>query len=325
MIRPQIFIGIAALLAGSDVQASKLYARDCSFTWPAYEGDTCETMANNWSISEAEFLSYNPGAVCSALEAGKEYCVEWSGTPPNGPPTPTPIPVASSTRSTLFTSTIRTTPVSSTVRSSTPITTSPSPTPSGACKTTPVGVVTPSPIQTGLVCGCTKFYRVISGDGCWAIANANGITLDDFYAWNPATANECKNLQPDTYVCIGKGTAVTTTPRPTSTGPFIPPICTWDGKIGQYICPTGPVTQRPTTTTTRPTTTTTIRNPPPGPTQTGIPSNCNKWVLQKDGIYCYDMAAAAGITLDRLYALNSALKGDCTGLWPGYAYCIGTS
>ncbi|KAF2824331.1 hypothetical protein CC86DRAFT_420818 [Ophiobolus disseminans] len=140
--------------------------------------------------------------------------------------------------------------------------------------------------DTGLVCGCTKFYRVVSQDGCWAIANANGITLEDFYAWNPATANECKNLQADTYVCIGKGTAVTTIPRPT---------------------------------------TTTTRNPPPGPTQTGIPSNCNKWVMQKDGIYCYDMAAAAGIALDRLYALNPALKGDCTGLWVGYAYCIGTS
>jgi hypothetical protein len=47
--------------------------------------------------------------------------------------------------------------------------------------------------------------------------------------------------------------------------------------------------------------------------------------MQKDGVYCYDMAAAAGITLDRLYALNPALNGDCGGLWPGYAYCIGTS
>jgi hypothetical protein len=46
--------------------------------------------------------------------------------------------------------------------------------------------------------------------------------------------------------------------------------------------------------------------------------------MQQDGIFCYDMAAAAGISLDELYALNPALNGDCSGLWPGYAYCIGT-
>jgi hypothetical protein len=117
-----------------------------------------------------------------------------------------------------------------------------------------------------------------------------------------------------------KPTTTQTTPKPTSSAPFTLVLCSWDPKIGQYICPG--VT---TTTTQRPTTTTPIKNPAPGPTQTGIPSNCNKWVLQKDGVYCYDMAKTAGIALERLYALNPALKSDCSGLWPGYAYCLGTS
>lgn len=34
------------------------------------------------------------------------------------------------------------------------------------------------------------------------------------------------------------------------------------------------------------------------------------------GVYCYDMAVAAGITLDQLYAWNPALNGDYSDLWP---------
>ena len=45
-------------------------------------------------------------------------------------------------------------------------------------------------------------------------------------------------------------------------------------------------------------------------------------MLQKEGVYCYDIAQAAGISLDRLYEWNPALGGDCSGLWPGYAYCV---
>lgn len=44
--------------------------------------------------------------------------------------------------------------------------------------------------------------------------------------------------------------------------------------------------------------------------------------MQKDGVFCYDMAAAAGISLNELYEYNPALGGDCSGLWGGYAYCI---
>ncbi|KAH8699391.1 hypothetical protein GQ44DRAFT_764720 [Phaeosphaeriaceae sp. PMI808] len=204
MIGPQIFIEIIALLSKSTVHARVLHARDCSFKWPAQEGDTCATFANNWSISEADFKSYNPGVNCAALEVGKEYCVEWSGTPPNQPSTPvsTPTPSATSTPKVTIT---RTTTSAVTTRSSTPgITSTPT---SGACKSTPAGVTTPSPIQTGLVCGCTKFYKVAKDDGCWAIANANGITVDDLYTWNPILGTDCKNLFPDTYICIGKGTA----------------------------------------------------------------------------------------------------------------------
>lgn len=53
--------------------------------------------------------------------------------------------------------------------------------------TTAAPVPSPTaPTQPGIVAGCQKYYTAVIGDGCWAIANDNGISLDDFYAWNPA-------------------------------------------------------------------------------------------------------------------------------------------
>ena len=71
-----------------------------------------------------------------------------------------------------------------------------------------------------------------------------------------------------------------------------------------------------------------VQTPPPGPTQSGIPADCNKWVLQQDGVYCQGMANNAGISLTCLYQMNPALntdKGECQGLWAGEAYCVGTA
>lgn len=164
-----------------------------------------------------------------------------------------------------------------------------------------------------MTCGCTKFHKIAVGDNCWLIANDNNISLESFYAWNP-TNKDCKNLFPGDSVCVAKTSPVTTKPLAAPTT-LVPLICRFDLSKGQYICPTEP----PSPTQTQ------VENPPPSPTQAGIPPNCNKWISQKNGVYCYDMAKTAGITLARLYALNPALMGDCSGLWPGYAYCIGTS
>jgi hypothetical protein len=39
----------------------------------------------------------------------------------------------------------------------------------------------------------------------------------------------------------------------------------------------------------------------PAPLQAGIVATCEESVLQTDGVYCYDMAAAAGIALSDFY------------------------
>ncbi|KAL3440457.1 hypothetical protein BJX65DRAFT_314755 [Aspergillus insuetus] len=52
-------------------------------------------------------------------------------------------------------------------------------------------------------CQLRQVHRVQSGDGCWDLANALSIALDDFYAWNPAVGGDSSGLQADVYVCVG--------------------------------------------------------------------------------------------------------------------------
>ena len=72
-----------------------------------------------------------------------------------------------------------------------------------------------------MVSTCDTFYDVQSGDSCYDIADTHGVSLDSFYAWNPAVKTDCSGLQPDEYVCVGvkaaTGTGVTT-PYPIQTG-----------------------------------------------------------------------------------------------------------
>jgi hypothetical protein len=69
-----------------------------------------------------------------------------------------------------------------------PSTTTPTPTSSTRTGTTTSTTTSAAPIKTqpGIVAGCTKYHVAQEGDGCWAVANQFGITLEQFYAWNPA-------------------------------------------------------------------------------------------------------------------------------------------
>ncbi|POR34653.1 LysM domain-containing protein, partial [Tolypocladium paradoxum] len=58
--------------------------------------------------------------------------------------------------------------------------------------TTGNGIATPTPTQAGMTPTETN--------GCAAIASNHGISLDSFYAWNPAVKADCSGL---VYVCVG--------------------------------------------------------------------------------------------------------------------------
>lgn len=70
--------------------------------------------------------------------------------------------------------------------------------------TTPAtAAATPTPIQEGMVKGCKIFYKVQTGDGCYDIAHDKGITVENFYLWNPAVRTDCSGLQANVFVCVG--------------------------------------------------------------------------------------------------------------------------
>ncbi|RYC65769.1 hypothetical protein CHU98_g428 [Xylaria longipes] len=157
--------------------------------------------------------------------------------------------------------------------------------------TTGNGVSTPSPVQTGIVSNCNKFYYVQSGDTCSMIVAMYGITLAQFYAWNPAVGSSCAYLGLNDYVCVGTLNA------------------------------TG------TTTTTAATTTTKPGNgiSTPMPVQTGIVSNCNRFYEVQSGDICSNIAAAYGISLQNFYSWNPAVGSSCSTLIAGDYVCVGTT
>ncbi|KGO46659.1 Peptidoglycan-binding Lysin subgroup [Penicillium expansum] len=210
-------------------------ASGCSEWVQASYGLTCDIIHRFYGMTDAEFEEWNPSV--SQLGDGCNlisdlyYCVQVNYVPE----TPTWTPPATTTAS------------------------------AGN------GVTTPTPTQAGMAKDCNKFYLVVSGDSCYNIATAQGISLDNLYAWNSAVGSSCKDLWPDYYICVGVISGTTTSPP---------------------------------TTTSATTTTTTVGNGvvTPTPIQTGMSTNCNKFHLVVKGDGCYDIAAAAGVALNDFYA-----------------------
>jgi hypothetical protein len=121
-----------------------------------------------------------------------------------------------------------------------------------------------------------KFYFVVKDDNCYNIAQSNSISLDQFYAWNPAVGNDCATLRLGTYVCIATVGAAPTTLK-TTAKPTSATFCTmsFNRSKGQYECPT------PAPTPTR------AGNgiATPTPFQAGMTTNCKKFykVVKDDG------------------------------------------
>ncbi|KAK1766314.1 hypothetical protein QBC33DRAFT_542494 [Phialemonium atrogriseum] len=228
-------------------------AADCSAWVQNSYSLTCDIVERFFGMSLAQFEAWNPsvtelGEGCNMIE-GLYYCVE----------------VDFVTLTTL----------------TTPTTTSTSTT------TTGNGVTTPTPTQAGMASSCNKFYLVSSGDTCSNIATAQGISLTNFYAWNPAVGNTCASLWASYYVCVGVISGSSSTP------------------------------------TTLPTTTQTSEVTTPTPTQDGMISNCNKFYLVGSGDTCSNIATAQGISLTNFYAWNPAVGNTCASLWAGYYVCVG--
>lgn len=228
-------------------------------------------------MSIDEFFAMNPTVKkdCSGLNVGTYYCYQSPSLNNNG-------------------NGMETGPVGTGTGSASPTKTSSA----GATGTN--GVVTPTPTQTGMVKSCNKFHFVTSKDtGCYDLAAASSISLDNFYAWNPAVKNDCSGFITGVYVCVGVlGSKSTTKTSIKTTATSAKPTST---KPGNGIST-------------------------PTPTQAGMVSSCNKFhFVTSSDTGRYDLAAASNIALNDFYAWNPAVKTDCSGLITGVYVCIGVA
>jgi len=201
-------------------------------------------------------------AGCS-LKAGNSYCVEQNGGKP---------PAGGSTTS-------RTTTAS-------------------PATSTGNGLATPTPIQDGMVKGCSKFHLVVQGDGCTSIGSKYGVSMAQLFAWNPAIGSNCNNLWLETHLCVGVVGGATATATATTL-----------------------TTARTTATTTR-----TAGNgiTTPTPTQEGMASNCDRFHLVVSADRCNSIASTYGVSLADFYRWNPAVGDRCLSLWVDTFVCVRT-
>ncbi|KAH7075512.1 hypothetical protein BKA63DRAFT_602897 [Paraphoma chrysanthemicola] len=259
---------------------------NCNKFYFVVKDDTCYDTAAKFSISLDHFYLWNPavGTDCKKLFSDTYVCVGLIGS--GATPTPTP-------------------GQSTTVRPST-------------TKATPTnGISTPTPVQSGMVNNCDDFYLVKDNEICADIVKAYGISLEQFYAWNPAVGNTCSALRATYYVCVStvgvSPSTLKTTIKPTSTSWVKPSLCTFNLSKGEYVCPSA----NPTPTTTKGGVAT------PTPVQSGMTGNCKRFykVVKDDG--CWAISNTYKIALDDFYKWNLAVGSSCAGLQYGYYVCVG--
>ena len=175
------------------------------------------------------------------------------------------------------------------------------------------------PLASGTLTNCTRYDRGYPSspddnydiNGCYFVAKFHGITTKQLTDWNPSLSFDPEQptscaLATGSRYCVSMAGNSSSSNLPTTTEA---PLTTSD---------------KPTSTqATPPTGTCSGGVLPPEQTQEGEPCWCQTWVKQQDGKFCGDMASEAGISLNELYALNPPLNGDCSGLFQGYAYCVG--
>ncbi|KAJ6107307.1 hypothetical protein N7523_008630 [Penicillium sp. IBT 18751x] len=157
--------------------------------------------------------------------------------------------------------------------------------------------------RTGIASNCNAYYIARANDTCAVVEAELSITSAQFLAWNPAVSSDCAiGFWAEEAYCVG--VSVSSTSATTST-----------------IAATS--TPGATAVTTHTSSTSVVV---PGPTQTGIPANCNEYYVAESGDDCATVATQYGVTESQFLAWNPAVSSDCeTGFWADEAYCVSVS
>ncbi|OJJ97621.1 hypothetical protein ASPACDRAFT_45712 [Aspergillus aculeatus ATCC 16872] len=123
-------------------------------------------------------------------------------------------------------------------------------------------------------------------------------------AWNPGLKKDCEHPLVDYWVCVGipGGSGMTLVYPTGSSNVSIPPYASWTPTQTRNI---------------------TFEPVVPAPTQAGLVSSCQSFYKAAPNDTCDNILLKHGLLNEKLlHQWNPALKDDCSGLRPGYYYCI---
>ncbi|EGD84737.1 hypothetical protein H113_08524 [Trichophyton rubrum MR1459] len=307
MVNIQLILGVIILLGTRKAATAALPPHPCAFAATAANGDTCQSLAAERGIGMDQFLKRNPGVNCNALVAGKTYCLSADDSAPGPTASLNPSPKVPTT-------TLRAVQTMSPKAST------------GTPAITLVSRSGPIRFMTGMAPDCLFYHPVAPGDTCQSIVDKyKSFTLDQFYAWNPATGRNCESLWLGYYTCVGvKGGPNSPSQQPPSQQPPSqqPPS---QQPPSQQPPSQQPPSQQP------PSQQPPSQQPPSQQsntsqqTQPNVNSKCNKWYQVVPGDYCQKIADKFNISLQTFYAWNPSVGSTCASLWAGYNVCVGSA
>ncbi|OOF91131.1 carbohydrate-binding module family 50 protein [Aspergillus carbonarius ITEM 5010] len=279
---------------------------NCNRWYTVHQGDTCYSVAKAFGLTPQQFQQWNPAVSLDCTVnfwPGYAYCV---GVGPVVSTTTTFTTVPPSTTTALLTSSTITTSSSTTATGSTTYSVRNPITSQNVTSTTIDTQWPPTKTQADQPTSCDKWHLVSAGDTCDRIYRRyqNTITKQELLEWNPQLKADCDYPFTGYWVCVGIKRPALTLFYPTGTDPVSIPDPT-------------PWTPHPTPTDNS------MTIYPPTHTQPGLAPSCSVFYEAKTSDSCTQILAGNPLLQPALlYDWNPALHPDCSGLRPGYFYCI---
>ncbi|KAJ2907323.1 hypothetical protein MKZ38_003179 [Zalerion maritima] len=290
-------------------------AENCNAWHTVVSGDSCDAMETEFGITHEQFLEWNPAVSEDCLTnfwAEYAYCVgvgeasESSATPSSSTSSSSSSSTTSDDGSTSITSeepssseteTPTSTYFNSTYSYSVPIMTWNITTPTYDSEWPPTSTA------SGQVSYCIAWHNAASGKCNDITSEYRGLTMELLLEWNPSIGEDCSGL------FIGMPVCVAIQPQTTSTW-------NWPTEGGSISLPdTSDFTPSPTSSVQFAFT--------PSPTQEGLVGDCLDYYQTLEGETCDDILSEyVAISPSELLAWNPSLGSDCSGILPGYYYCI---
>ncbi|KEY74070.1 hypothetical protein S7711_02659 [Stachybotrys chartarum IBT 7711] len=257
----------------------------CASWYTVVEGDYCDRIANDASLTTGDFYFLNQGLdeSCSNLELGTAYCVRPVGDITTYPGYQVEGPSTSFTRPP--TSTISVTIPTESLRPRAPGTLD-------SCATY-VNAVNTRVMEE--MFGLRPWYA--EANRCQSFAAEYGVSIADLREWNPSLSEEECRFELDYSYCVAKTLPASTTLAPTSSS-------STTASTGGISSTTSPEV--------------------PENTQPGTIEHCRRFHLvgENDGA-CDGIIALYGLRRDDFFEWNPEVGDNCTALWLGYYVCIG--